>query len=519
MSVINRAVMVAMALIFGAPFTFFSTVQAADDDRVWQYREAQGLAGVGGKSAGLIFAVPETDDVQVQADCDSGFVRGGKTISLVLAADIGTMKDGEAVKVRFTGGRFKHSVKGIVHGTTLEEGVTGAHVQLSHKNKLWQAMQERDALDYQVPGYQVANLKLRGGASTIQRFVNTCERYAGSSAAATKTSKATFIAKNTNVVKVAGNSRRGKDGINEKEAFESTKELGTIEGWEAFLNAFPTGFRADLARAYVKHLAGSGRATAPPRQQNNATSSSSSTSPSSGGKKMPILDTFEARAGTAPWRTTRYEMDEGNASAKAAAVKGNGVELLFHCDGKRLAGILRESGRNLYPNFDRRMKQGLAAKRSGRSDGDPVPIPFEFSNGRTYSVGAHVMELNGEVSLGRRGDGGGFKANGSMLSDLMSEQFLTISAPPFVANLQLKKSRPALCSVIRSCGAKADSCGAKSKSYTKKKTYKKKKKKKKKKRSCRRSGTSCSSHRQCCGGKCCLNDFEECEGIGGKCDG
>ncbi len=511
MSVLNRVLLVAMALAFATTILFLDTAaHAAGDSKVWQYREAQGTAGVGRKSAGLILGIPETDDVQVQAGCESGFVRGGKTISLVLAADIGTMKDGDKIKVRFTGGRFKRTVNGIVHGTEIEEGVTGAHVQLAHDDKLWQAMQDRDALDYQVPGYQIANLKLRGGSSTIQRFVNTCGRYAGSSTNKRTTSQTSSSANNKNVIRVADNTRGGNDGINEKEAFESAKELGTIEGWEAFLNAFPTGFRADLARAYVKRLGGT--AGAPAAQKSKPTQSSSSR-----GGKMPILDTFEARAGRAPWRTTRYEMDEGNASAKAAAVKGNGVELLFHCDGKRLAGILRESGRNLYPNFDRRMKQGLAAKRSGRADGQAVPIPFEFSNGRTYSVGAQVMEMNGEVSLTRRGDGGGFKADGSMLSDLMSEEFVTISAPPFVANLQLKKSRPALCSLIRSCGAKAEGCGSVTKKYTPKKIYKKKKKKKK--RSCRRNGASCSSHRQCCGGKCCLNDFEECEGIGGRCDG
>ena len=40
----------------------------------------------------------------------------------------------------------------------------------------------------------------------------------------------------------------------EKEAFEAAKDVGTLEGWEAFLNNFPKGFRADLARAYVKRL-------------------------------------------------------------------------------------------------------------------------------------------------------------------------------------------------------------------------------------------------------------------------
>ena len=41
----------------------------------------------------------------------------------------------------------------------------------------------------------------------------------------------------------------------EKDAFEATKELGTVEAWDAFLSNYPNGFHADLARAYVKKLA------------------------------------------------------------------------------------------------------------------------------------------------------------------------------------------------------------------------------------------------------------------------
>lgn len=41
----------------------------------------------------------------------------------------------------------------------------------------------------------------------------------------------------------------------EKDAFEAAKALGTVEAWDAFLSNFPTGFHADLARAYVKKLA------------------------------------------------------------------------------------------------------------------------------------------------------------------------------------------------------------------------------------------------------------------------
>lgn len=43
-------------------------------------------------------------------------------------------------------------------------------------------------------------------------------------------------------------------GAPEKDAFEAAKELGTVEAWDAFLSNYPTGFHADLARAYVKKL-------------------------------------------------------------------------------------------------------------------------------------------------------------------------------------------------------------------------------------------------------------------------
>jgi hypothetical protein len=44
--------------------------------------------------------------------------------------------------------------------------------------------------------------------------------------------------------------------VSAKEAFEAAKELGTTEAWDAFLKSYPTGFYADLARAYLKKLAG-----------------------------------------------------------------------------------------------------------------------------------------------------------------------------------------------------------------------------------------------------------------------
>lgn len=49
----------------------------------------------------------------------------------------------------------------------------------------------------------------------------------------------------------------------EKDAFDAAKELGTVEAWDAFLSNYPTGFHADLARAYVKKLAAPASPPAP----------------------------------------------------------------------------------------------------------------------------------------------------------------------------------------------------------------------------------------------------------------
>lgn len=53
----------------------------------------------------------------------------------------------------------------------------------------------------------------------------------------------------------------------EKQAFEAAKELGTVEAWDAFLSNYPSGFHADLARAYLKKMVDAPSATPPAAPQ------------------------------------------------------------------------------------------------------------------------------------------------------------------------------------------------------------------------------------------------------------
>jgi hypothetical protein len=55
-----------------------------------------------------------------------------------------------------------------------------------------------------------------------------------------------------------------RDKAAEKDAFQTAKDLGTADAWNAFLTSYPTGFHADMARAYLKKIeAGSAAPSGP----------------------------------------------------------------------------------------------------------------------------------------------------------------------------------------------------------------------------------------------------------------
>src|SRR5688572_27233355 len=46
------------------------------------------------------------------------------------------------------------------------------------------------------------------------------------------------------------------DDASAKAAFDTAREMGTVEAWNAFLESYPEGFHANLARSYLKRLGG-----------------------------------------------------------------------------------------------------------------------------------------------------------------------------------------------------------------------------------------------------------------------
>jgi hypothetical protein len=232
----------------------------------------------------------------------------------------------------------------------------------------------------------------------------------------------------------------------QRKAFESAKELGTVEAWDAFLSSYPDGFYADLARAYVKKLAES---DAPAAQEPEPEPPASE----------PELETVHNGPGRSDWfNTTRSFVANSKRPAYAAIVDAGGVQLTAFCHGRgsnlRIIPGLRVTDNN--PGIAARLRAGLEA--APYVTDDLASVDMTFSDGTTISgVAASKPPQNDEVTL--YVDRKLPEPDGEMLDRLMAGQEVTITAEPFIATFQLDGSRSALCSMMNKCGADVSGCG------------------------------------------------------------
>lgn len=98
------------------------------------------------------------------------------------------------------------------------------------------------------------------------------------------------------------------EDIDQKKAFETAKELGTAEAWEAFLESFDSGFYAEMARAYLKKLGGTPKPTTSPAKAKPATTKAAA-------DEKPAADPEPAKSDTAEKSAPSGEIQLGaNAS-------------------------------------------------------------------------------------------------------------------------------------------------------------------------------------------------------------
>lgn len=438
-----RSVFFLFLLIIG--ITVQGGMALSQDAFIWQFNEGNDPSNKGRATARLVYGVPETDDAQIAAICDGAASTSSQFSSITFGADIGSLKEGTAVSLRFSGGGYSNEIKGQVYGTLAEEGITGVLVDLKHDDALWEALTGKERLSYLVPGYNASNVELGKGRTAIKQFIDTCRAYA-----------------NGSVAKIADTP---SSGITEKEAFESAKELNTIEGWEAFLNNYSTGFRADLARAYVKRLAGN-----PAGQEKIKRPKLKPPVPPRSKVKRPTLSMLDMGAATSSWFTGKRMVSREGLSLHTARVRARGVELVTYCKdnnmsgglGYRLGAVIRQLSPGSYPQFYERAQQGIESSLKRQDNGAPrIGIWFSEGEGLPHAVADHGV-ANGEFGIGSVSHG--FPVNSEAVERMMASSTMHVSLSPFGATFQLKGSRKAICSMMRRCGAVPAGCpGAKAK--------------------------------------------------------
>ncbi len=418
-------------------------VALSQEEFIWQFNEGNDPSNKGRATARLVYGIPETDAAQIAAICDGAASTSSQFSSITFGADIGSLKEGTTVSLRFSGGGYSNEIKGQVYGTQAEEGITGVIVDLKHDDALWQALTGKERLSYLVPGYNASNVELSKGRAAIKQFIDTCRAYSNSSGA-----------------KIADTP---SSGITEKEAFESAKELNTIEGWEAFLNNYSTGFRADLARAYVKRLSGN-----PADQEKIATPKSKPPVTPQSKVKRPTLSMVDMGAAKSSWFTGKHMVSREGLSLHTARVRSRGVELVTYCKdnnmsgglGYRLGAVIRQLSPGSYPEFYERAQQGIEASLKRQDNGAPrISIWFSEGEGLPNAVADHGV-ANGEFGIGSVSHG--FPVNSEAVERMMASSTMHVTLSPFAATFQLKGSRKAICSMMRRCGALPPGCpGAK----------------------------------------------------------
>lgn len=126
-------------------------------------------------------------------------------------------------------------------------------------------------------------------------------------------------------------SAQAQSAVSAKEAFEASKELGTVEAWTAFLNSYPSGFYSDLARAYIQKLRGAPAAApaiaappAVPARPSNAAAPLAPTDPAKpavarGGQYMGFAERFNRYYTDPAWKPSRilYVSPNGNGNGAA----------------------------------------------------------------------------------------------------------------------------------------------------------------------------------------------------------
>ncbi|MEL6374677.1 MAG: hypothetical protein AAFR04_11995 [Pseudomonadota bacterium] len=487
----------------------------------WQYATVNADQG---PAPTLTYGVPETDQVTLRATClDTQRAR------VLMKADVGDLQAGEPMRVRLAGNGFVKSLRGAVVRQT-GEGITGVAARLAFSDGLWQRLSTASPVRLVVAGYPVANLKADGAQAAISQFLRACRgkptspsRPLAGLPAATQTpltAAPQFPPLRANTPQPAQTATQAAtqvpppeppqtsvdqpttaSGFPVAQAFAAARDLGTADAWRAFLRAYPNGFHADLARAYLAR-ANTASSPTPDRPATAAPARPSTT-------RSPLPQDRPRRPRTAPrpgapvtadlrpsprqgpsprqpgpsaqqtpdralpplsiepqgrpsWRPIRTRLPGSSFTVNAASVASEGLELVAYCGRDRrskragLYLLIRERRARTYPQLVRYWRRALQEGQPSNVNPGYRSVALTFNNGkRSTAITGHLPAGTSALHLSASGrpvhTQPGFPS-------LMAAGSTTLRSSAITVRFSLRNSRRQICGVMRRCAIRSPEC-------------------------------------------------------------
>lgn len=129
-------------------------------------------AATSGKTgASLVFGIPETDAIAINATCEAG--NPGPFVPVMALVDLGGMPNGLPVQVEVRAGAFHQVYQGTV--SFLSEEYSGAQLAIPVQDSFWAVLDSGQPVSIGAVGRQPVTLNAPGSVDAVSRFLDRCQ--------------------------------------------------------------------------------------------------------------------------------------------------------------------------------------------------------------------------------------------------------------------------------------------------------------------------------------------------------
>lgn len=129
-------------------------------------------AATSGKTgASLVFGIPETDAIAINATCESG--NPGPFVPVMALIDLGGMPNGLPVQVEVRAGAFNKVYQGTV--SFLSEEYSGAQLAIPIEDSFWAVLDSGQPVSIGAVGRPPVTLNAPGSVDAVSRFLDRCQ--------------------------------------------------------------------------------------------------------------------------------------------------------------------------------------------------------------------------------------------------------------------------------------------------------------------------------------------------------